>query len=189
MPRDIDTNTQSALSETVSPVAVMVDLEIGGAFTYVWSGYGNLVWNGNTYQGVGKLGNVSVVQETNSVYATSATISLEGVNDSDLESTMDSLTIGSTCTIYLATIGNGVIVGTPVPIFSGLTDQGAISESTNTTSVSIDIESKMSQLQRNREYRWTDQMQRFLYPNDGALRYTNTLQNWLGTWGFQNNDD
>lgn len=185
MTRSLDSATLTGLTQPIVPIAILVSITTTGGVLYVWNGYGNVVWAGNTYLGVGKLGKISIIEESNSVYASGATITLEGVDTSDLADALSEITIGQPVKIYFALVNNtGEFLGTPVPIFVGLSDQVSISESAESATIAIDVESKLAQLQRNREYRYTDQMQRYLHPNDAAFQYVNLLTNYLGTWGF-----
>jgi len=194
MPRTIDPSTASALAHPNCPIGILVDLTLsGGTLLHVWSGYGNLDGGGAlVYAGVGQLGKISVIDGTSNIYAAGATLTLEGVNPNDLNDGLQSIVQGLPCTISLATIGPAVsgqwtLIGTPIPVFAGLTDQVTIQESATTTSITVAIESKLAQLQRDRSYRYTDQMQRFLYPGDGGLKYVSTLHNFQGSWGYQEN--
>ena len=188
MPRSIDPTTSTSLTQPIVPIAIMVDIQIAAGPIYAWSGYGDLIYNGITYLGIGKLGKISLVQETNSVYASGAQITLEGIDSTDLTEALSDITIGQPVSIYFAVLNAaGQIAGTPITIFAGLTDQVSISESIDNCSITIDVESKLAQLQRNREYRYTDQMQRFLHPGDGAFRYVNLLTNYVGSWGYKGN--
>ena len=188
MTRAIATTTETALGLPQAPLGILVDLTTPSGVVHSWSGYGTLEYNGIAYLGVGQLGKVALISETNAVYASGCKLTLEGIDNATISEALG-LAIGLPATISLAVMsypaGVATVVGTAIPVFSGLTDQARIAEAPTGSTVEIDLESKMAQLQRNREYRYTDQMQRFLYPNDGAFRYVNTLTSYMGTWGFR----
>jgi hypothetical protein len=46
---------------------------------HVWTGVGDLVWNGKTYKGVGTLGSVSTVGESSEIEAQGITLTLSGI--------------------------------------------------------------------------------------------------------------
>jgi hypothetical protein len=189
MPRTINTTAQAALESTQVGLGIFVALTLPSGAVYIWSGMGNIVVSGNTYVGVGVLGAVSTVGEATSVFANGVQLTLEGVDATTISEALTDIPVGSYCEIFLGVVQGGAVVGALIPIFVGYTDQVGISESAHGCTVTIDVESKLAQLQRNREYRYTDQQQRALYPSDAGLKYVSTLQNWMGTWGFRNNND
>lgn len=197
MPRNINSTTATALASSLTYLGIFVTLSLPSTQVNIWSGMGAMLYNppGSgtsdtfTFLGVGKLGAVSAVDESTSVYANGVRLTLEGVDPTTVSEALTEIPVGSLCEILLGVISAGAVVGALIPIFLGYTDQVTILDTVQTCTVTIDVESKLAQLQRNREYRYTDQQQRELYPNDGGLKYVSTLQNWQGTWGFRNNND
>ena len=79
MSRNLDTSLAAALSaSSISPV-VLAALTFVSGVMYVWSGVGNLVFNGNTYVGVGMLGKISPISESSDVRADGLEITLSGI--------------------------------------------------------------------------------------------------------------
>lgn len=77
--RDITAAAAAELARRrVAPV-YLVDLEFDSGTTRVWSGVGDLVWNGNTYQGAGELLGLGAPSETTDVRAEGAQVSLSGI--------------------------------------------------------------------------------------------------------------
>lgn len=199
MPRTINSTMAAALANSSIGIGIFVWLNLPNMQdnpVLVWSGMGNIEYTpvGSNqppflFVGVGKLGSVSTIGEMTSVFASGISLTLEGVDPTTINEALTGIPIGSPVTISYGIIQNGAIVGDLLNVFEGFTDQVSISESVNTCTVSIDVESKLAQLQRNREYRYTDVQQQALYPGDNFLRYVAVLQNWLGTWGFKNNND
>ncbi len=195
MPRNINSATATALASTSSSVGIFVLLNLPAGALYVWSGMGNLSYTppGSntpiTFTGVGVLGSVGTIGASTSVFAAGIKLTLEGVDPTTIGEALTGIPVGTGCTVWYGLLQSGSVVGALISVFEGLTDQVSIQEGVDTCTVTIDVESKLAQLQRNREYRYTDAQQQALYPGDNFLRYVAVLQNWLGTWGFKNNND
>jgi hypothetical protein len=79
MPRNLDSSLSAALASGAIVPAVLVDLTLKSGIAHVWSGVGDLPWNGNTYKGVGALGSISPVTEGSEVRADGITLKLAGI--------------------------------------------------------------------------------------------------------------
>ncbi|MBG1232970.1 hypothetical protein [Aestuariivirga litoralis] len=68
-------------------VALLVELTLPAGTDRLWSGAGSLVWNGNTFKGLGRLGRVSgagetaEIRTTETTYAMSGIVDIEGINN------------------------------------------------------------------------------------------------------------
>lgn len=79
MSRNLDTSLQAALTNSNITLAVLAALTFKSGVMYAWSGVGDLVYNGNTYKGVGMLGSVSAINEGTDVQADGMTVTLSGI--------------------------------------------------------------------------------------------------------------
>jgi hypothetical protein len=79
MSRNLDTSLAAALSNNLIQPVVLAVLTFVSGTMYVWSGVGNLVYNGNTYLGVGLLGKISAISENSDVKADGMDITLSGI--------------------------------------------------------------------------------------------------------------
>lgn len=79
MSRGLDAGTVDALSaQLVRPIILFEGVFATGTVR-LWSGLGDLSYAGETWQGVGTLGGVSPVQETQEVRANGLRVSLSGI--------------------------------------------------------------------------------------------------------------
>lgn len=62
-------------------------------------------------------------------------------------------------------------------------DQPTILEGTDTSTISIAVENRLSDLQRRIERRITDRDQRLEYPADTGFAYIAWTKDWNGAWG------
>ncbi|HEV2463540.1 MAG TPA: hypothetical protein VGT04_07035 [Acidobacteriaceae bacterium] len=79
MSRNLDASLLAALPEGVVQPAILAALTFKSGTAYAWSGVGPLTYGGNTYQGVGALGEISPVSEGTEVNAEGMAIKLSGL--------------------------------------------------------------------------------------------------------------
>jgi hypothetical protein len=83
MPRELDTMMAAGLPGSISP-AFLAMLTFQSGVEYVWTGIGDLDWNGHTWKGVGNLANVGAITEGVAVQAEGTSVSLAGIGFSDI---------------------------------------------------------------------------------------------------------
>jgi hypothetical protein len=165
----------------------LVSIQFANETLYMWTGVGDLVWNGNTYKGMGTLGTVSTIAETGETQAQGITLTLSGIPTPLLIDSMTQMTSDGTASVYLGFLHqDGSIVADPILAYSGLTDQPTIDMSTETCNVSIAVENRLSDLNRARGGRYTDQDQRQRHPADTSLKYVNWLSDQFVNWRGKN---
>ena len=79
---------------------LLVDLTLRTLTEHVWSGVGSIVWNGNTYKGVGSLGDIGDVSEGTEVRAQGTTIALSGIDATLLNESLNDIQLGAPATIW-----------------------------------------------------------------------------------------
>ncbi|HEY1647490.1 MAG TPA: hypothetical protein VGF96_05895 [Terracidiphilus sp.] len=82
MARNLDTDLAAALSNKLISPVLMAALTLTSGVAYIWSGVGNLVYQGNTYIGVGSMGKISPITEGSGVMADGMSITLSGIGAS-----------------------------------------------------------------------------------------------------------
>lgn len=78
-PRNLNSTMSSALADGLISPAFLVQIACNSGTIYAWSGVGNLVYGGNTYLGVGSLGQISGIVEGSAVKADGCTVTLSGI--------------------------------------------------------------------------------------------------------------
>jgi hypothetical protein len=183
MPRNLDSSTIQQLTATVVRPVFIVSIAFSNETVYAWTGVGPLVWNGNTYQGVGNFGSISSIQEGSDVTAQGITLKLSGIPSNLLDDSLSNIQFGQLARVYLGFLdNNGALIGTPIPAFIGLVDQPVVDIGTDSVTITISVESRFADMQRAPGGRLTDQDQRSRYPNDGSLRWVAYIQNMHLGW-------
>lgn len=187
MTRTISSDAFTALTQPVIRMAQLVKLQFTVDYTlYLWSGFGDVIWDGNLYLGNGWLKPVQGIDESSELKATGCEIVISGVG-SDIVSLVLAYTSQlSRGSVYLAMIGDdGAIIDDPIPLFAGNLDVPEIIDSPEASTISLKYESDFIALSRTPEFRYTDASQRALYPDDVGFKYMFALQDWKGYWGKQ----
>lgn len=183
MPRTIDSAMLGGLLSNAIVPAFLADLTFATGVTRVWSGVGNLTWNGNTYSGVGSLGAVGDVVEGLQVRAEGTTVMLSGIDSTILNDALSEIQIGAPATLWFALLSQGKILGSPYPLYVGVIDKPTIHTGVTTSTVSLAIENRMMMLQRPTARRYTSADQRYYYPNDCGFQWVEVLNDASFRWG------
>lgn len=185
MSRDVPSAVLTALEgKEVFPFFAVSMAFLSGTL-YMWSGYGDLVYGGNTYIGAGQLLSISAVSETTELEAKGSTLTLSGIPSSFLSLALSEQYQGRECNIYfgLLTANTVTPIDSFVEIFSGELDQMNISEAADTATISVTAENALIKLERPVVRRFTDSDQRSRFPTDKGLEFVAGLQDKEIFWG------
>lgn len=148
-----------------------------------WSGIGDLSWNGFTWTGTGNLLTISSVQEAADISANGVTVNLNGVPSELISLALQSCKQGASGFVYLGFLNNGSVVADPVLLFEGRLDIPSIEEMGDSATVSISYESRLIDLERQRETRYTNEDQQREFAGDLGFEFVPALQDKSLTWG------
>ena len=184
MSRTLSTAMQAvATAEIVRPI-YLVDLEFASGSIYLWSGLGDLSFNSNTYIGAGDLLSIGAVQESTELTATGAQITLGGIKQSLLTLARDEPYQGRPLTIRLGAFDeNGDLIASPVIVFSGFMDVMTISDSGETSTITVSAENKLIVFQKTAVRRYTAEDQKIEHPNDKGFEFVAKIQEKEVVWG------
>lgn len=187
MPRGLSAPQLAAIQANRVGLAILAELQFVSYTVYVWSGLGPFFYNGNTYTGVGILGKISPIQETNDVVATGMSLTLSSISEADLElpdiQANMSLNNGVTVSLCLLDDSRNLIGGAPITSFQGVMGQCSISEDAKGSSVTIEVETKLAQLNRPKYWRYTLTDINFWNPGDQSFSWTVNLADYTYRFG------
>lgn len=184
MARDLSASVQSAIEATQVAPFLLFEAEFADGYLRLWSGIGDLSWNGYTWLGVGTLGNISPISETDEVQANGITVSLTGIPSNYVSLILSDVRQGKVGKVYVGFLdANGAIIADPYMTFEGRLDIPAIEEAGEDAMITITYESRLIDLQRTREIRFTDEEQKRLYPGDKGLEFVASMQEITLNWG------
>ena len=151
---------------------------------YLWSGFGDLTFNGKNYLGVGNLLSISAVDESTDLTASGASIVLSGIQSPLLAIARDEDYQGRPITIYLGALDDtGDLIASPTVLFSGFMDVMTIAEAGETSTISVTAENKLIAFDRSYVRRYTAEDQKIDYPNDMGFEFVAKIADQEIIWG------
>lgn len=149
----------------------------------MWSGLGNVDWDGETWVGAGNLVQISNIEEPGEIKAQGIIVTFNGIPADLISIVLQSVYQGALGKVWLGFLSNGSIVADPWLVFEGRLDVPVIDEDAETCSITITYESKLIDLLRSRSRRYTDQDQQNEYAGDVGMQYVTSLQEKEIPWG------
>ena len=183
MSRDLTSGVQTAIEATqVQPFLLFEGLFSSG-YVRMWSGYGDIVWDARTWTGVGSLMGISAVQETSEIQANGITVTMNGIPSELISLALQESEQGRSGKVYLGFLDESGVIADPTMIFEGKLDIPAIQEEGDTSTISITYESRLINLQRSRESRFTNEEQQREYDGDLGCEFVPAMKEVTLTWG------
>ncbi len=181
LPAAVDTAVQDANVRG----ALFVEFDFASGFSRLWSGVGDLVWNGKTFTGAGDLGEVIVVEETTEIKAVGLTFTLSGLPSALVATAIGEHYQGRNCSMWLGFFDTGwALIADPVLIFSGRMDVMAVADAGGTASIKITVENRLIDLERPNQPRFdTDQDHQAEFPGDRGFEFVTAMQEAQIVWG------
>ena len=150
----------------------------------LWSGVGDLTYDSETYTGVGDLLDISPITETADMQASGMNVTLTGVKSSLVVIAKDHEYQGRPLTVLFGAFdASGDLVANPTIIFSGFMDTMTITESGDTSSISISVENKLIAFERSKVRRYTAEDQKINYPTDKGFEFVTAIVEKEIVWG------
>jgi hypothetical protein len=179
MSRTIPADLLTALGQTNVAPFYAVEFDFDTAPVRFWTGYGDRTIEGNTYIGAGSLIGIGGLEEVADLSAKSATITLSGVPVELVSLALQEPYQNRACRILFGVTN----VADVIEVFGGFMDVMTIEDSGETSTISLTVESKLVQLERAKELRYTNESQRALFPSDTFFSFVADLQDKEVVWG------
>ncbi len=184
--RAINADTKAALAENVVRPAILVYADFPGGAVRIWSGIGTLYADGQEWSGLGELLSIEDITETVDSAQNGIAVRVSGIPSEVFSSILLGNYQNRTATVSLLVFdGDMNVIGAPVSLFRGLMDSDSVKDTGTEVSVTMSLESAMSDQLRPRVYRYTHEDQQTLYPDAGdkGLEFVAALQNLQLRWG------
>lgn len=151
----------------------------------LWSGLGTISWNGQSWLGAGVLdAGVSPIEETGDVKANGIQVWVGGIDSAVLALVLADVGQGKPGKVWWGFLADdGSVVADPDLVFEGRIDVPDVTEDGQTARIAITYESRLIDLERPREFRYTPESQALFYAGDRGFDYVASLQEWSGQWG------
>lgn len=176
--RSIDTNLAAALSSGTCRPFFMATLQFKTSIQKVWTGVGNLVVSGQTFVGVGSFAEVGAITEGTDVEAKGTYLKLSGIDPVLLGESLNDIQTGLQALVWLGALdANGVVIGTPYQVFSGIIDRPTVEMGVDTVAITLNLEGKVIDFSRASNRKYTSADQRAVYPHDSGFDWVEQLNN------------
>lgn len=184
MSRSLTTNFKNeTLAAQLTPV-LFAFLDFQSGAVRVWSGLGSKTWDGNSYLGLGYLGGVSAIEETTDVKANGVSFQISGVPSALIATALGDNYQGRTVKLWVAALdSSGAVISDPYLIFAGRMDNVEVDEGPETSVLRVLAESRLVDLQRSKERRFTHEDQQLDFSGDDGLKFMPTANSKPFVWG------
>lgn len=174
-------------SKASSTVAVnLVKLDFDSAPLYMNSSPYSLVFNGDTYLGVGNLGAISIIQEGTDLQARGIELTLSGIPPELISIALSETYQGRDCEIYLGFLASShehsSLIADPVQLGSWLMDTMDIVMG-KTATISLLAESRLIRWDKPRASRYTNEEQQHRFAGDKGLEFVAQMAEKQLVWG------
>lgn len=187
MARPFTSDMSAAVAATVVRIGLLAVFEFDSGTVYAWTGIGDLVWNGNTYKGVGTLVGIGTMAEVSDGSASGMKFTLSGVALDQLALALTESYQGRPAQMYLALFDSSwALIASPYQFFAGSMDVMTIQDGVKNATITLTVENGLIELDRPRERRFTDQDQQLDFPGDLFFQFVNSIQIMQLYWGDPN---
>lgn len=155
---------------------------------YLWTGYEDITFDGQTWSGAGHLVGISSVNEEAKIHASGVDFQMSGIPGSLVSLILDDARQGNEVSLWVGAIDQSqAIVGTPYKLFQGLMDVPSIQEGASSSTITVTAENRLIELNRANTVRYTDRFQQDRFTGDLGLEYVAGMQNKEVHWGTGGN--
>lgn len=182
MSRNADSGLLTAFASGLLVPAYFAMLTFRSSTQFVWSGVGPITVDSQAYIGLGSLAGVSAISEGTEVEAAGATVTLSGIDKDLLGDCLTDIQSGAEAKLWIGAFAGLTLIARYV-IFDGVIDRAAITESDETISISLALESRLLDLGRATQRRYTAADQNVQYPTDIAFNWVEVLNDAAFNWG------
>nr|DAF73899.1 MAG TPA: minor tail component [Caudoviricetes sp.] len=172
----------SAMEQPNVGLVLAAEINFPSGVTRVHTGTGTVIINGQTFLGVGTLGDVGSVTEENSTSSSTMSMALSGLDMSLVGETLNEEVIGCDVVCYLAVMNDrGVVTGANVLFEGFITDTSLQAGQQN--ALSYVIANVFERWSQGLPDRYTDESQQRLHPGDRFFRYVAQMAERSIFWG------
>lgn len=183
MSRDLTAGMQAEIVKQLTRPAIFYEGEFATGTVRLWSGIGDIIWNGQSWQGAGLLGSVSPIEENADVRAAGVRVALSGVPGTLVSLALAEARQGKRASLWLAMLDEaGAVLADPYLIFNGLLDVPTITETGEGATIELSYENRLISLRTPNIRRYTAEDQKAVYPEDAGFDFVTSLQDTAINW-------
>lgn len=189
MTRFVNSTAQTAADQPHVIYAMLVQLDFASGFVRVFNGAGTLIFNGNTYVGLGQYGSITQIGESTDLKPSNpVTFQLSGLPDSASPALAAAATnradyYGRSARIDIALFDSSRNIMTPIEnaVWEGRMDSITVSKANN--AILLTAEDRMVVWDKAIGFLYSTEWQTISYPGDTFFDQVPFLANRQITWG------
>lgn len=183
--RSMTPATLAALNDPDVRPCLFYEGEFAGGFLRLWSGLQDMAWNAQTWVGAGHVIGLGSIDEGTDVVASGTVVTLAGMPSTLVSMVIDEAQQGLPGRIWIGFLqADGALIADPVQAFSGRLDVPQIADGADSCIVTVTYESRLIDLNTPREWRYTHESQKVLFPGDDGYAFVAGIQEKEITWGM-----
>lgn len=187
MARNLTTPHKNQLTAKFKRIGLLVEIDYTPTPVRLWTGRGNIAWDSKTWNGVGRLGSISVIQERTGLRAGMIKLTISGLPTDSRAIALDDAAQNRSVKVWAAsfTESGGVwsVVADPNRMEWGDTDVHEIIErEDNTISIEVMVETPLSRLLLLSVLRCTSEDQHLDFPDDTFFDSAATVAEQVLYW-------
>ena len=205
MGRDLDSDLIAQITSPAFRPFFAINATLDSTTLRLWTGVGDLSISGVVYSGVGEFLAIGDIEEASDISVKGLTLSLSGIPSDLISLALNTPYQGRELTMLFGVTdlqrvfllqenGSFLLLETadrfitgddsaPAQLFKGFIDTMVIEEATETATISVTVENRLIDLERQRVFRYTDQSQKAIHPNDKGFEFVEDLQDKTFNWG------
>ena len=174
----------SALSGTLLRPAIFVNATFVSGPIYIWSGLGTVMWNSQSWTGLGSLLGITTPEDGSAVEARGITISLSGLDPTLLPTRLHDFGLGLPVNVYLGLYDDtNTLINWPVTTWTGRMDQPTIEVGGGTCTININCENTLIDMNVSVARRYTNEDTQLFAPGDLGCSFVDSIQEVTLYWG------
>ena len=188
MARDITSDFNTAIIDTVVQPLFAIELEISDGTLRFWNGYGNITMtaggSSKVFTGAGDFLGISPISESSTLQMQGINILLTGIKSSLISSILSAQSTNRDATLYMGLFNtSGSVISDVYTLFKGKMDVCNITENGETSNISLNVESRLIVFELPKERLYTLEDQQIDFSSDLGFEFIPELQDKEITWG------
>jgi hypothetical protein len=184
MARALTADMLTAIATGAVKPVFLYEGEFSSGTVRLFTGYGTISWDGNTWTGDNGLMRINAISEAGDLSAVNFTVSLNGQVQSLLSIALGQVRRGKPGSVWLGLLdAAGALIPDPFRCFKGRADKPDIVPDPSSCVIGVAYESRLIDAARRRERRYTPDDQAIDEPGDRGFDFVAQLQDSRISWG------
>lgn len=181
--RTLTTAAKNAFSAINFPALILVELDFVDGFVRLTNAGYTFTWGGFDWLGIGTLGSISAISEGSALQMYGCSLTLSGIPPEIIATAFSQGYQGRGAVVRLAPLNTDYsFIADPVVVFKGRMDTMDIEVGSSAT-VTLSVESRLTDWERPRIRRYNNEDQKTEYPNDLGFQFVDQMIEKDLKWG------